>query len=130
MDHIKKRFCGESISEVTLKACASMYRDPFWLHLTLASLDLSRSLSTEALRGLASHRQGSGLIPCGFVHSWLLKRSSLFRCALISDREAAIACLSTLRSNVFMGVELAETFEDGLRHGYLRNTLLLPVLSL
>lgn len=29
-----------------------------------------------------------------------------------------------------MGLELAEAPEDGLRHGYLRDALLLPVLSL
>lgn len=55
---------------------------------------------------------------------------SLSRCAPLSDREAAVARVSTLRSDVLMGVEPAETPEDGLRHGHLRDALLLPVLSL
>lgn len=53
---------------------------------------------------------------------------SLSRCAPLSDREAAAARVSPLRSDVLVGVESAEAPEDGLRHGHLRDALLLPVL--
>lgn len=59
-----------------------------------------------------------------------LTNASLFRCAPLSDREAAAARVPPLRSDVLVGVEPAETSEDGLRHGHLRDALLLPVLPL
>lgn len=52
------------------------------------------------------------------------------RCAPLSDREAAAARVPPLRPDVLVGVEPAETPKDGLRHGHLRDALLLPVLPL
>ncbi|TGZ50667.1 hypothetical protein DBV15_09035 [Temnothorax longispinosus] len=59
-----------------------------------------------------------------------LTDTSHFRCAPVSDREAAAARVPPLRPDVLLGVEPAETPEDGLRHGHLRDALLLPVLPL
>jgi len=59
-----------------------------------------------------------------------LTDASLSRCTPLSHREAAAARVPPLRPDVLMGIESAETPEDGLRHGHLRDALLLPVLSL
>lgn len=48
--------------------------------------------------------------------------------AAVPDRKTAPAHLPTLWPDVLMGVELAQTSEDGLWHGDLRDPLLLPVL--
>lgn len=55
---------------------------------------------------------------------------SFYRCATLSDREAAAARVPPLRPDVLVGIEPAETPEDGLRYGHLRDALLLPVLPL
>ncbi|CAK9802920.1 hypothetical protein ANTQUA_LOCUS3516 [Anthophora quadrimaculata] len=51
-------------------------------------------------------------------------------CSSIPDCEATAARLPTLRPDVLLGVESTEAFEDGLRNGHVRDSLLLPILPL
>lgn len=59
-----------------------------------------------------------------------LTDASLFRCTPLSNREAAAARVPPLRPDVLVGIEPAETPQDGLRHGHLRDALFLPILPL
>lgn len=119
------RLRGGSILNL-LKACASMYRD------YLDSFDACYSswpLDSGPYVGVS---------PSSVAGDETLSRSpwsrsngrSFYRCTTLSDREAAAARVPPLWPDVLVGIEPAETPEDGLRHGHLRDALLLPVLSL
>lgn len=70
VDHSGRWLRGGSISHAILKACASMYRDPFWLHLTDVCITwLSRILTG----GLAGPRL---VLPIG--QAWSLAASRTF----------------------------------------------------
>lgn len=121
---------GGSISGL-FKACASMYRE---IHL----FDCNRRLhlvfffSPPGILRARGGPRGALASAQETIHAVCVNRDltdlSLFRCAPLSDCEAAIARLPALRPDVLMGVESAQASEDGLRHGHLRDALLLPVL--
>jgi len=108
-----------------------MYRDYLGCVQRLLPRDRSTLGPTRRLTGFVPYpivedetRSSRGL------RDRVLTDASLFRCAPLSDREAAAARVPPLRPDVLVGVEPAETPKDGLRHGHLRDALLLPVLPL